>query len=201
MELFYNAAVTPWFHVTPDLQILDPAQQPHRDGPPRRHQGQAVVLTSQPEDGGHTFRGCVNQMPRTNSTGPIAPASRRDQRHCFRRAVYRQLGAHPARRPGRPDGTRLMAGGPSLSELGSHRAEPGSIHGDRVPLVHGGAAQPHRPARGSVFCDGVSRQRTAVRRHAVRRRRRCAGTAGYLRGRPSRPEAKPIDSVGAWRTR
>ncbi len=25
MELFYNAAVTPWFHVTPDLQILDPA--------------------------------------------------------------------------------------------------------------------------------------------------------------------------------
>ena len=26
MELFYNAAVTPWFHVTPDLQILDPAQ-------------------------------------------------------------------------------------------------------------------------------------------------------------------------------
>ena len=27
MELFYNAAVTPWFHVTPDLQILDPAQR------------------------------------------------------------------------------------------------------------------------------------------------------------------------------
>ena len=26
VELFYNAAVTPWFHVTPDLQILDPAQ-------------------------------------------------------------------------------------------------------------------------------------------------------------------------------
>lgn len=27
VELFYNAAVTPWFHVTPDVQILDPAQQ------------------------------------------------------------------------------------------------------------------------------------------------------------------------------
>ncbi len=27
VELFYNAAVTPWFHVTPDLQILDPAQR------------------------------------------------------------------------------------------------------------------------------------------------------------------------------
>ena len=26
-ELFYNAAVTPWFHVTPDIQVLDPAQQ------------------------------------------------------------------------------------------------------------------------------------------------------------------------------
>lgn len=26
VELFYNAAVTPWFHVTPDLQVLDPAQ-------------------------------------------------------------------------------------------------------------------------------------------------------------------------------
>lgn len=26
-ELFYNVAVTPWFHVTPDVQILDPAQQ------------------------------------------------------------------------------------------------------------------------------------------------------------------------------
>lgn len=27
VELFYNAAVTPWFHVTPDMQILDPAQR------------------------------------------------------------------------------------------------------------------------------------------------------------------------------
>jgi porin len=27
LEFFYNVAVTPWFHVTPDLQILDPAQQ------------------------------------------------------------------------------------------------------------------------------------------------------------------------------
>lgn len=27
VELFYNVAMTPWFHVTPDLQILDPAQQ------------------------------------------------------------------------------------------------------------------------------------------------------------------------------
>lgn len=27
VELFYNAAVTPWFHLTPDVQILDPAQQ------------------------------------------------------------------------------------------------------------------------------------------------------------------------------
>lgn len=26
VEFFYNAAVAPWFHVTPDLQILDPAQ-------------------------------------------------------------------------------------------------------------------------------------------------------------------------------
>ncbi len=25
-EMFYNAAVTPWLHVTPDLQVLDPAQ-------------------------------------------------------------------------------------------------------------------------------------------------------------------------------
>jgi porin len=27
VELFYNAAVTPWFHLTPDVQILDPAQR------------------------------------------------------------------------------------------------------------------------------------------------------------------------------
>lgn len=27
VELFYNMAVTPWFHVTPDLQVLDPAQR------------------------------------------------------------------------------------------------------------------------------------------------------------------------------
>jgi porin len=27
VELFYNAAVTPWCHITPDIQILDPAQQ------------------------------------------------------------------------------------------------------------------------------------------------------------------------------
>lgn len=27
VELFYNVAVTPWFHLTPDLQVLDPAQQ------------------------------------------------------------------------------------------------------------------------------------------------------------------------------
>jgi porin len=27
VELFYNAAVTPWFHLTPDIQILDPAKQ------------------------------------------------------------------------------------------------------------------------------------------------------------------------------
>lgn len=27
VEFFYNVAVTPWFHVTPDLQILDPAQK------------------------------------------------------------------------------------------------------------------------------------------------------------------------------
>lgn len=27
VELFYNAAVTPWFHLTPDLQILDPSQR------------------------------------------------------------------------------------------------------------------------------------------------------------------------------
>lgn len=27
VEAFYNAAVTPWFHVTPDIQILDPAQR------------------------------------------------------------------------------------------------------------------------------------------------------------------------------
>ncbi len=26
-ELFYNVAVTPWFHLTPSLQVLDPAQQ------------------------------------------------------------------------------------------------------------------------------------------------------------------------------
>jgi len=26
VELFYNVAVTPWFHVTPDLQILNPSQ-------------------------------------------------------------------------------------------------------------------------------------------------------------------------------
>lgn len=35
VELFYNAAVTPWFHVTPDLQILDPAQ---------RHNSTAVLI-------------------------------------------------------------------------------------------------------------------------------------------------------------
>jgi porin len=27
VELFYNAAVTPWFHLTPDLQILDPSRR------------------------------------------------------------------------------------------------------------------------------------------------------------------------------
>lgn len=27
VELFYNAAVTPWFHITPDLQVLDPSQR------------------------------------------------------------------------------------------------------------------------------------------------------------------------------
>jgi porin len=27
VELFYNAAITPWFHLTPDVQILDPAQR------------------------------------------------------------------------------------------------------------------------------------------------------------------------------
>ena len=27
VELFYNAAVTPWFHVTPDLQVIDPSQR------------------------------------------------------------------------------------------------------------------------------------------------------------------------------
>jgi hypothetical protein len=27
VELFYNAAITPWFHVTTDVQILDPAQR------------------------------------------------------------------------------------------------------------------------------------------------------------------------------
>lgn len=27
VELFYNAAVTPWFHITPDLQVIDPAQR------------------------------------------------------------------------------------------------------------------------------------------------------------------------------
>lgn len=26
VEVFYNAAITPWFHITPDLQVLDPAQ-------------------------------------------------------------------------------------------------------------------------------------------------------------------------------
>jgi len=26
VELFYNVAVTPWFHLTPDLQVLDPAR-------------------------------------------------------------------------------------------------------------------------------------------------------------------------------
>jgi porin len=27
VEMFYNVAVTPWFHLTPDLQVLDPAQR------------------------------------------------------------------------------------------------------------------------------------------------------------------------------
>lgn len=27
VELFYNVAVNPWFHITPDLQILDPSRQ------------------------------------------------------------------------------------------------------------------------------------------------------------------------------
>ena len=27
VELYYNAALTPWFHLTPDIQILDPAQR------------------------------------------------------------------------------------------------------------------------------------------------------------------------------
>jgi porin len=26
IEIFYNIAVTPWLHITPDLQIIDPAR-------------------------------------------------------------------------------------------------------------------------------------------------------------------------------
>ena len=35
MELFYNAALTPWFHFTPDLQVVDPAN---------RHNGTALLV-------------------------------------------------------------------------------------------------------------------------------------------------------------
>ena len=28
LELFYNVAVTPWFHVTADLQVITPLLQP-----------------------------------------------------------------------------------------------------------------------------------------------------------------------------
>jgi porin len=27
VELFYNIEVTPWYHITPDLQIIDPARE------------------------------------------------------------------------------------------------------------------------------------------------------------------------------
>ena len=27
VELYYNYAVTPWFHVTPDIQVIDPSNQ------------------------------------------------------------------------------------------------------------------------------------------------------------------------------
>ena len=74
VELFYNAAVTPWFHVTPDLQILDPAQQPHPDGHPRRHQGQAVVLTSR--------SAAISHGPFLSSTR-IEDASRETTPHRF----------------------------------------------------------------------------------------------------------------------
>jgi porin len=35
VELFYNAALTPWFHLTPDLQVVDPAN---------RHNGTALLV-------------------------------------------------------------------------------------------------------------------------------------------------------------
>ena len=31
VEIFYNAAVTPWFHLTPDLQILDGGSMRNHD--------------------------------------------------------------------------------------------------------------------------------------------------------------------------
>ena len=27
IELFYNYAVTPWFHLTPDIQVIDPSRE------------------------------------------------------------------------------------------------------------------------------------------------------------------------------
>ena len=85
---------------------------------------------------------------------------------------------------------------PAQTQLGPYCVEPGSIHGDRVPLVHGCAPQPHRPPRRSVLRDNISRKRAAIRRHAVRRRRRCPGAAetfGTMPGFQSR--AKPIEPV------
>ena len=35
MELFYNYAVTPWFRVTPDLQVLIPARERTLGTPPQ----------------------------------------------------------------------------------------------------------------------------------------------------------------------
>ena len=58
------------------------------------------------------------------------------------RALYHQPGTRPTCDPGRPKGPRYLACRSNLPELGQHRIEPSSIHGDRVPLVHGRAAQP-----------------------------------------------------------
>jgi porin len=44
VELFYNVAVTPWLHVTPDLQFVDSARdKAPLIGPDRKAIGTAVV--------------------------------------------------------------------------------------------------------------------------------------------------------------
>ena len=67
------------------------------------------------------------------------------------------------------------------------RAEPCPVRRNRLLVVHRRAAGPDRRARGPLLRDGVPRQRTVVRRDAVRRR-----------GRLRRPHRERVVQPAGW---